>query len=599
MLINSNRKLILGLSVSGHDCSYALSDYQGNILLHCELEREIRIKEVGGSSLLYSLLDERLSSSLLNISVITIAACPVNIQTFNRLNTLKGNSEESSQSIDEFLQFLRSHTPLLEDYYNHRKVLGNFELLLSGLDEVLIFGHHRCHVAEAWGSFDQRRNGNNVIYTFDGGGFDFDEEGNKKETHTSITNTSSTGLGDTSYDWITSLGGTYIETTGLLGFSNGPPKGSQEGSVMGLAAYGRPEIYSHLFSNDALWMNTATHNPRRAEVFYQRQLLKENILRISSSGEWELEKANIAASLQQEFEDRFLRIIMFGLKRMRNNIYPEGLEKTNILLSGGCSLNCAVAGKLAFNLKSKKEFRHIGVFVSPVPYDAGLSIGSIFCYIESHSKEFRMTRIKSYLGHNYSKIEIRNSVSGFKLKENKLSTTYLAELLSNGKVIALFQGRSESGRRALCNRSILADPRNPKIRDVLNQKVKHRPMFRPFAPVILREHVNDWFEVDLESPFMSHAIPFRKERINQVPSVVHKDGTGRLQTLSKEDNPWMYELLTKWFNLTGCPILINTSFNDNEPIVETPSNALSCFIRTSIDYLVFPDIGVILSGDKD
>ena len=165
----------------------------------------------------------------------------------------------------------------------------------------------------------------------------------------------------------------------------------------------------------------------------------------------------------------------------------------------------------------------------------------------------------------------------------------------NKQIISVFGGGSESGRRALGNRSILADPRHAETKDIVNEKVKHRQWFRPFAPSILRDHVKDWFVHDVDSPYMSIALKFKEGMGEKVPAVLHHDYTARLQTVSKEDNEWYYNFIDKFREKTGVPIVLNTSFNDREPIVETPEHGLDCFLRTNIDYLYFRDYGILVS----
>ena len=168
------------------------------------------------------------------------------------------------------------------------------------------------------------------------------------------------------------------------------------------------------------------------------------------------------------------------------------------------------------------------------------------------------------------------------------------ELICNQNIVCVFGGGSESGRRALGNRSILADPRNKNMKDIINEKVKHRQWFRPFAPSILREEVKNWFEKDIDSPYMSFVLDFKKEMKDKVPAVVHLDGTGRLQTVTKNDNEWYHGFISKFKEKTGVPIVLNTSFNDREPIVETPEHAINCFLRTDIDYLYFREPKILL-----
>jgi len=159
----------------------------------------------------------------------------------------------------------------------------------------------------------------------------------------------------------------------------------------------------------------------------------------------------------------------------------------------------------------------------------------------------------------------------------------------------VFGGGSESGRRALGNRSILADPRHSNIKDKINTKVKHREWFRPFAPSILREEMKNWFKKDTNSPYMSFAIAIKENKTELIPAVAHFDGTARVQTVKEEDNKWYYNFIKKWNTKTGVPILLNTSFNDREPIVETPEHAVNCFMGTDIDYLYFRDYNILIN----
>ena len=177
-----------------------------------------------------------------------------------------------------------------------------------------------------------------------------------------------------------------------------------------------------------------------------------------------------------------------------------------------------------------------------------------------------------------------------KITSKKASVDDVVDLLDSQKIVSVFSGGSESGRRALGNRSILADPRSPEMKDMINEKVKHRQWFRPFAPSILAEDTKDWFESDIESPYMSFVVKFKEDVKDKVPAVVHFDGSARLQTVTEKNNSFYYGLLKKWKKKSGVPILLNTSFNDREPICETPDHAIDCFLRTNIDYMYFYDI---------
>jgi carbamoyltransferase len=203
-----------------------------------------------------------------------------------------------------------------------------------------------------------------------------------------------------------------------------------------------------------------------------------------------------------------------------------------------------------------------------------------------------------YLGYTYSEKEIWFEIEKHFITESNykiVNDDEVIDLLCEKNIISVFGGGSESGRRALGNRSILADPRHLEIKDIVNKKVKHRQWFRPFAPSILREDVKDWFAHDIGSPYMSFALSFKDGMAEKVPAVVHFDDTARLQTVKKEDNEWYYNFIKKFKDKTGIPMVLNTSFNDREPIVETPENAIDCFIRTNIDYLYFRDCGILVS----
>ena len=247
----------------------------------------------------------------------------------------------------------------------------------------------------------------------------------------------------------------------------------------------------------------------------------------------------------------------------------------------------------------------VNIFCDPIPHDAGLALGScryVWHQILNNPRIYNNPQNGSpYLGKIYTKNDILNSIHKIEDKvtyKEVIDEDVIDLLLKDNNVISLFGGGSESGRRALGNRSIIADPRNPNMKDIINKKVKHRQWFRPFAPSILEEETKNWFIHDVKSPYMSFAIPFKQEKITQVPAVVHNNDTARLQTVSKKDNEWYHSFIKKFQDRTQVPILLNTSFNDREPIVETPKNALDCFLRTDIDYLYFRDCGILLNkGD--
>ena len=175
----------------------------------------------------------------------------------------------------------------------------------------------------------------------------------------------------------------------------------------------------------------------------------------------------------------------------------------------------------------------------------------------------------------------------------------VVDMLADQKIVAVFNGKSESGRRALGNRSILADPRSSRMKDDINKKVKHRQWYRPFAPSVLEEDGKEWFDDFIESPYMQFVLPIKEDKKEKVPAIVHFDGSARLQTINENHNPWYYRFLKTWKSKTGVPILLNTSFNDREPICETPVHAINCFLGTDIDCLYFPEVGKVLKKDSE
>ena len=267
----------------------------------------------------------------------------------------------------------------------------------------------------------------------------------------------------------------------------------------------------------------------------------------------------------------------------------------NICVVGGVALNGLLNQAILNKFDNIKD-----IYIPPVPYDAGLAMGCCqYIYYHMHNNPRKITgkNESPYLGCNYKIKDVKSAIK----KENKIKSKVIENedeiinLLLDQKIISIFNKSSESGRRALGNRSILADPRSSNMKDIINEKVKHRQWFRPFAPSILREEVKNWFEHDIDSPYMSFVLKFKESVKDKAKAVVHFDGSGRLQTVTKNDNKWYYNFINSFKEKTGVPILLNTSFNDREPIVETPQDAINCFKGTDIDYLYFYDYNLFLS----
>jgi carbamoyltransferase len=264
----------------------------------------------------------------------------------------------------------------------------------------------------------------------------------------------------------------------------------------------------------------------------------------------------------------------------------------SVCLAGGVAFNCVANGKIFDCTPFEK------VYVQPAAGDAGLAIGSAYyVWHQKLGKPRSFVMNHAYWGPGFSAQEIhaairgssgRQSCSIAELSEEELARRAAATIAA-GKILGWFQGRAEWGPRALGNRSIVADPRRGDMKDILNHRIKHREIFRPFAPSILAEATGKWFEKSHPSPFMTLAYAVRPEKRPQIPAPTHVDGTGRLQTVTREANPRYWRLIKAFEELTGVPVVLNTSFNDNEPIVCRPDEALDCFLRTRMDALVMGD----------
>jgi len=408
-----------------------------------------------------------------------------------------------------------------------------------------------------------------------------------------------------------SLGLFYTALTQFLGF----PEFGDEYKAMGLAAYGEPELaaeigrlvparadgtfrldlgyFRHLSEGvDLTWEDG---RPRLGTVFTPAL---EELLGRARRPEQPLEPRHfaIAASMQAVYEERFFALVRAALER-------AGSRK--LALAGGCALNSLANGRL-FAQTDVRE-----VFVQAAAGDAGTALGAALwaehgvlgrpragfvmehaCWGPAHGeREVRAALAERIAGSDgrdgrYDGLRIETAAD-----EGSLCGA-TAGAIADGEVVGWYQGRSEWGPRALGNRSILADPRRRDMKEILNAKIKRRESFRPFAPSVLEERTGEWFTADYPDPFMLKVYPVRPERRALIPAVTHVDGTGRLQTVSARANPRYHRLIAAFEELTGVPIVLNTSFNENEPIVETPAEALDCFLRTKMDRLVMGDVVV-------
>lgn len=409
-----------------------------------------------------------------------------------------------------------------------------------------------------------------------------------------------------------SLGILYQAITQYLGF----PSYGDEYKVMGLASYGLPRHMREIqrlveinpdgtFRLDLRYfLHTSTRMdfswPEGAPTFaplFSRELVELLGPPRRPSSEITSRHRDIASSLQAVYEGA-----LFNMLAAAHRQYDVDC----LALSGGCAMNSVANGKIY----GRTPFRKL--YVQAAAGDAGGAVGAAMLAWSRHASAAGdgdprpLPMDHAYLGPAYSNdyceallstrgVERSPGIRISRMGSAAETCASVARLISEGKVVGWFQGAMEWGPRALGNRSILCDPRRADIRELLNGKIKRRESFRPFAPSVLRESVADWFEVDDDVPFMSQVYPVKPEKRHLIPAVTHVDGTGRLQTVRAQDNPRYHHLIKEFDRLTGIPMLLNTSFNENEPIVCTPDEALDCFLRTDMDVLVMGDIVVLRS----
>ncbi|MCF6153657.1 MAG: carbamoyltransferase [Candidatus Brocadia sp.] len=381
-----------------------------------------------------------------------------------------------------------------------------------------------------------------------------------------------------------SLGQFYASITGFLGFK----VQSDEYKVMGMAPYGKP-AFADFFRNkifDIRKDGTFQLKSRFLDYHLARQgIFLEEIVHVLGKNRLPDEEVtnhhmDIARSAQVVLEE-----VLF---HMANHLYGK-TNADKLCLAGGVALNCVANGKLLDNT----PFRQI--FVQPAAGDAGTSIGAALHVYHRYTREPRKYQMKdAYLGPSYSNQRCIETLNEFGLSYKELTKEELcsriATFLSEGKLVCWFQGRMEWGPRALGNRSLLADPRRLEMRDIINLKVKHREPFRPFAPSVLEEKSYDYFGNPISSPFMLFAFKVNPSKQKDIPAVTHVDGTARPQTVRKEVNPLYWNLIKEFENRTKVPVLLNTSFNVQEPIVCSPKDAIVCFLKTKVDYLVLNNL---------
>jgi carbamoyltransferase len=488
---------------------------------------------------------------------------------------------------------------VLDRLKNARKVASleeEFLALDSKLDKAVIKSkihqveHHRSHLASAFfaSPFEE-----SALLSIDGSG-DFTTtmigigKGNQIEVIDSV-------------DFPHSVGLFYTAFTQLLGF----PHYGDEYKVMGLAPYGQPKYVDKLrdvlcfndnglFSLNLKYFRSAKqgiisygddHIPVVASLFTAYMEEKFGAARKKEEPLSQYHK-DLAASIQRITEELIFHVLNHLKKR-------TGLS--SVCIAGGVAQNSVANGKITRNTDFKQ------VYIPSAGHDAGISMGAAL-YVHNHIlHQPRANPIWSaYTGSRFSNEAIEVYLQSRNIQYVRYTDDELyekvANQLINAGVVGWFNGRAEFGPRALGARSILADPRREDAKELLNSKIKRRESFRPFAPSILKEYVSEYFEVNDEVPFMEKVFPIKPEKHAVIPAVTHVDGTGRLQTVDKAVTPRYHRLIDTFRKKTGVPILLNTSFNENEPIVNSPENALECYLRTNMDMLVLENCVITRNG---
>jgi len=579
---------ILGISCFYHDSSVTLIQ-DGQISFSLQEERFSRIKNDKSfpfNSIKYILKKKNLE--LKNIDHIVFYENPK--KKFFRI--IKNIFNTLPEGFFYHLKVLNDW--ILSKFFYENLILKNLKKIDSTFDgKIKFIDHHISHASSAFfpSNFDS-----SVIINLDGVG-EF------------ATTTIGTGDGnklklDISINFPHSLGLIYSAFTYYLGFK----VNSGEYKVMGLAPYGKP-VYKEIIFDKLININddeSFNLNMKYFSFHLKDEMINDNFIKLfnnprrSPEDNIEYFHMDMAASIQSVIEDTIIKIVKKAKKK-----YPN---YKNLCLAGGVALNCVANGKI----ERIKIFDNI--WVQPAAGDAGGSLGAALYFwynILNKPRNHNYNLMKnSYLGTYFSNEEIKKTLENkngiFHYHEDSEIFKIIAKKISEGSTVGWFQDRMEFGPRALGNRSILADPTSYEMQKNLNLKIKFRESFRPFAPAVLKEFLNDWFDINTESSYMSLVTKVKDEHLSninklnktkgfekltvkysKIPAVTHVDCSARVQTVKIEDNPKFYNLIKEFYKITGVPILINTSFNvRGEPIVSTPNDAFNCFMMTDLDIMV-------------
>lgn len=571
--------LTLGMNAFHGDASACIFK-DGQLLAAAEEERFSRIKHAAGFP--YEAIAYCLRAARAEVRDLNVVA--VNSNSAARITKKIAYSISRPPTPAYLLERLR-HRRARHDIGGHfEKHIG----ILGSGTRICHIEHHRCHLASSYyfSPFERAH-----VLSVDGFG-DF------CSTAWGIGAGSNLVLrGEVLFPH--SLGIFYQAMTQFLGFANY----GDEYKLMGLAPYGEPTFMNEMGQllklrnggTFTLGLEYFVHHrqpmsfqwPGGAPVFqplFSAEL--EELLGPARVAGTELSKRHmdIACSVQRHFETVLFHMLDF--------LYQQD-KLEDLCLAGGCALNSVAVGKI----HAKTSFKR--VYVQPAAGDAGGALGAAVCaelsanHLQARPSmldagwgpEFDDAYISRLLDERESDLRRADAQVAY-VDAAKALCAQIAMAIACGAVVGWFQGRMEWGPRALGHRSILADPRRADMKDVLNKKIKKRESFRPFAPSILREAVIDWFETDDDVPFMTKVFRIRPDRCAQIPAVAHIDGSARLQTVTREQDERYYDLISQFAEHTGVPLLLNTSFNENEPVVCRPEEAIECFLRTEMDWLV-------------
>lgn len=555
---------ILGLVYTSHDAGLALlTDGKPNVVL--EEERFNRIKHTINYP--RTALGDVFGPGKLSLSDVDVITCPWDMQRIRRslIGAVFARPPKSFNLLRP--EAHKTHSTGLINLPMRLKLGLWSQFGLKKLPPIVQVGHHESHASVYFVSpFEEA-----TILVADGYGDDgatsaWRGTGNRIEKQWS----------DAMFD---SLGMVYTCVSEHLGFPF-----SQEGTVMALAAMGGP-TYKDKFKDlirllpggrvevNKDYVNYDTHGfiepwrPKFYETFGPRRKADEPLTE---------HHHDIAWALQHWTEEALLHMV--------RELYRQQKSK-NLVISGGVALNCVA------NARILRETDFERVWVPPVASDTGVCFGStLYHWHQTLGKPRDFVLDHAYWGKEFTDAEIVAALDKAGLAYTRMEEGALlkqaAQDLADLKIVGWFQGRAEIGPRALGNRSILSAATTNKMKDLINARIKHREYFRPFAPVVLMERLTDFFEYHHPDPFMTVAPMIRKDKVDLIPAAAHVDGTGRIQTISRHQNPRYYGVIEEYEKLTGIPVILNTSFNRQEPVVNAPEEAISCYLRTDMDRLV-------------